>query len=197
MMSRSPALYQGAILEHGTRPHNLGVPRGANRSAEGHNLLCGDHLTLYLTLDNDIVRDAGFEGSACAVSRASASMLTDGVKGKRVREAEAMLARFQRMLASPVGARTASYGLGPLSVFAAVLKNPERVECASLAGNALVAALDGLTSPPRRAARRVESVRGRGARRGTGGGSSRPPGPSARRSPPGAASGPSPGPALR
>jgi nitrogen fixation NifU-like protein len=134
-------LYSDVILEHEKRPHNLCIPKTANRKADGYNPLCGDRLTLYLEVQDNIVRDAGFQGSGCAISQASASLLTESVKGKTVRETEELLDRVHRMLNSNNCAPAEPDGLGKLSVLAGVRGFPARVECANLAWRTLLAAL--------------------------------------------------------
>ncbi len=142
-------LYQEIILDHSKRPRNFHVLEGANRRAEGYNPLCGDRFTIYLQLGDDgLIRDVGFQGSGCAISKASASLMTAAVKGKRRVEAEAQVARFRDLLTGPTraeeeGDRAATATLGKLVVFAGVRAFPARVKCASLAWHALGAALRG------------------------------------------------------
>jgi nitrogen fixation NifU-like protein len=137
-------LYQEVILDHSKRPRNLHGLEGANRSAEGYNPLCGDRATIYLRVEDDVVRDASFEGSGCSISTASASMMTDALKGKSVAEAKALFARFHELVtADPSQAATAAAELGKLAVFAGVHEFPMRVKCASLAWHTMKAALEG------------------------------------------------------
>lgn len=133
-------LYQEVILEHSKRPRNFRVPQGANRKAEGYNPLCGDHFTVYLDVDNGAIRDIGFEGEGCAISKASASMMTQILKGKTTAEAGAMFEKFHALV---TGKNGAPEELGKLAVFAGVSEFPVRVKCASLAWHALHAALEG------------------------------------------------------
>jgi nitrogen fixation NifU-like protein len=133
-------LYQYVILEHNRSPRNYRVMEGADRRADGNNPLCGDALTVWLKLDGDVIRDASFHGTGCAISRASASLMTAAVKGKSRREAEETFERFHRMVtgrSEPADAET----LGKLAVFSGVSAYPIRVKCASLPWHALKAAL--------------------------------------------------------
>ena len=137
-------LYQETILDHSKRPRNLrGMPE-ANRRANGENPLCGDRATVYLHVEGDVVRDVSFEGSGCSISTASASMMTDALKGKTVAEAKALFERFHDLVtADPSKAAMASTELGKLAVFAGVHEFPMRVKCASLAWHTMKAALEG------------------------------------------------------
>ena len=138
-MSELNDLYQEVILDHNRRPHNFRVIDNASAKQEGYNPLCGDRLTLFLTLDGDIIRDAAFQGSGCAISKASASLMTDAVKGKTVAEARALFEQFHDMITSDPGTPTAD--LGKLSVFSGVRDYPTRVKCASLAWHTMKAAV--------------------------------------------------------
>ena len=137
-------LYQEVILDHSKRPRNLhGMPE-ANRKADGYNPLCGDRATVYLKVEGDMVSDVSFEGSGCSISTASASMMTDALKGKTVAEAKALFERFHELVtADPSKAAAASAELGKLAVFAGVHEFPVRVKCASLAWHTMKAALEG------------------------------------------------------
>lgn len=133
-------LYQNVILEHNRSPRNYRAMEDADRRAEGNNPLCGDALTVWLKLDGDVISDVSFQGMGCAISRASASLMTAAVKGKSRREAEVMFARFHRLVtgqSEPADAET----LGKLAVFSGVSAYPIRVKCASLPWHALKAAL--------------------------------------------------------
>lgn len=132
-------LYQEVILDHNRRPRNFRALEGSRR-AEGHNPLCGDRLTVYLRMDGDVISDVGFQGSGCAISKASASLMTESVKGKTMAEAAGLLDRFQRMITAPPEAPAAE--LGKLSVLAGVRQFPARVKCASLAWHTLRAAAE-------------------------------------------------------
>lgn len=140
------ALYQRTILDHSRHPRNFRALDGG-RQAEGHNPLCGDHLTVYLHIDDDVVTDIGFQGTGCAIAMASASLMTESVRGQTIAAAGAMLDRFQQMIAAPPG--RAVEPLGALTALAAVRLFPTRVKCARLAWQALQAALqarDGVVS---------------------------------------------------
>jgi len=132
-------LYQEVILDHNRRPRNFRAIEGGRR-AEGYNPLCGDRLTLYLRVDNGVIQDVSFQGSGCAISKASASLLTESVKGKTIAESAALFERFQRMITSAADAPVDD--LGKLKVFAGVRQFPVRVKCASLAWHTLRAAVE-------------------------------------------------------
>ena len=134
-------LYPDVILKHKKRPHNLYILETANRKAEGYNPLCGDRLTMYLEVQDNVIRNASFQGSGCAISQASASLLTDSIKGKTVCEAEELFNRVHWMLNSDRNASTGSARLGELSVLASVRGFPTRVECASMAWQTLMEVL--------------------------------------------------------
>ena len=136
-MSDLQDLYQEVILDHNRRPRNFRALDGGRR-AEGYNPLCGDRLTVYLRVEDDVIKDATFQGSGCAISKASASLMTDVVKGKTVAEAEALFERFHRVVTAPPDAPVED--LGKLSVLAGVRQFPVRVKCATLAWYALRAA---------------------------------------------------------
>lgn len=138
-------LYQEVILDHGRRPRNFGPLAGANRHAEGFNPLCGDRLTLHLKVEDGVIREARFEGSGCAISTASASLMTEALKGRSEAEAEAMFGAFHDMLTGPEGAEAAP--LGKLEVLAGVREFPTRVKCATLAWHTLDAALHRSGAP--------------------------------------------------
>jgi nitrogen fixation NifU-like protein len=140
-MSELSDLYQEVILDHNRRPRNYGPLPGASRSAQGHNPLCGDRLTLYVQLEGDRISGISFEGSGCAISKASASLMTDAIKGHSVSEAVALFDRFHRMVTSPFDQPVDETGLGKLAAFAGVREFPIRVKCASLAWHTLKAAL--------------------------------------------------------
>src|ERR1017187_2051961 len=132
-------LYQEVIFDHYRQPRNFGRLDGANRKAEGFNPLCGDKVTVYLQVEDGIIRDASFEGTGCAISTASASLMTESLKGKREDEALRLLGEFHAMA---TGDATGS-GLGKLEVLAGVREFPQRVKCATLAWHTLQAALEG------------------------------------------------------
>jgi nitrogen fixation NifU-like protein len=139
-MSSLAELYQNVILEHNRSPRNYRVMEGADRRAEGNNPICGDALTVWLKLDGDVISDASFHGMGCAISRASASLMTAALKGKSRREAEETFERFHRLVTGRAGPGEAET-LGKLAVFSGVSAYPVRVKCASLPWHALKAAL--------------------------------------------------------
>jgi len=132
-------LYQEVILDHNRRPRNFRTIEGGQR-AEGFNPLCGDRLTVYVRVENGVIADASFQGSGCAISKASASIMTESVKGKTVAEAEALFTRFQRMITGPIDGP--SDNMGKLTALAGVRQFPIRVKCASLAWHTLQAAVE-------------------------------------------------------
>ena len=135
-------LYQATILDHNKSPRNFRSLEDANRSADGNNPVCGDKLTLYLKLDqDDRVEDIGFQGAGCAISTASASLMTERVKGKTVEEIERDFERFHEVVTGNPSQEANSSGLGKLSVFAGVREYPVRVKCATLCWHTLRAAL--------------------------------------------------------
>ena len=139
MSTELQELYQEVILDHNRRPRNFRTIEGG-RKAEGYNPLCGDRLTLYLRVDDDVITDVSFQGSGCAISKASASLLTENVKGKTIAQAEVLFNRFQQMITAPVDASLDD--LGKLSVLGGVRQFPVRVKCASLAWHTLRAAVE-------------------------------------------------------
>ena len=141
-MSELTDLYQEVILDHNKTPRNFGMLEGADRHADGHNPLCGDQLRVYLAVDGETVTDIKFEGSGCAISKASASLMTEAVKGKTVSEVEAMFAGFHELMTGDPSVREkAGAELGKLAVFEGVREFPVRVKCATLAWHTLEAAL--------------------------------------------------------
>ncbi|MEP7273269.1 MAG: Fe-S cluster assembly sulfur transfer protein SufU [Acidobacteriota bacterium] len=136
-------LYLEVILDHNRKPRNFRVIESADRTQEGYNPLCGDQLTIYLEMDGEVIKDVGFQGSGCAISKASASMMTTAVKGKSREEAEVIFEEFHRMVLGEFDPTTAGNHLGRLSIFAGVREFPARVKCASLSWHTLHAALDG------------------------------------------------------
>lgn len=132
-------LYQEMILDHNRRPRNFRAIQDG-RYAEGYNPLCGDRITVYLRLHNDVIEDVSFQGSGCAISKASASLMTESVKGKTLAEAEGLLERFHQMITAPPEAPPDN--LGKLTVLAGVRQFPVRVKCASLAWHTLRAAAE-------------------------------------------------------
>ena len=118
-----------------------------NRKAEGYNPLCGDKITVFMFVDGDVIRDLGFQGTGCAISKASASMMTDALKGKTLKEAEAFFDKFHTMLTSPATSSAELDELGKLAVLSGVREYPMRVKCATLAWHTLRAALSGAQEP--------------------------------------------------
>jgi len=145
-MSELDDLYQDVILEHSKAPRNFHALPAANHKAEGFNPLCGDHFTVYIQMEGDAIRDIGFEGSGCAISKASASMMTQILKGKSRAEAEDLFKRFHALVTGRAPAGAAS-DLGKLTVFSGVSEFPVRVKCATLAWHTLQAALAGTQEP--------------------------------------------------
>lgn len=142
-MSDLRDLYQEVILDHNRRPRNFGAIDAPSHHADGHNPLCGDKLSLSLTVENGIVTNAMFQGSGCAISKASASLMTDAIKGKPVADAESLFAAFHKMVTTPMGEEPDESAVGKLAVFSGVREFPARVKCASLAWHTLMAALAG------------------------------------------------------
>jgi len=145
-MSELSDLYQEVILDHNRRPRNFRAIDDASRRQEGYNPLCGDRLTLYVTLDGDRIADVAFEGSGCAISKASASLMTEALKGKTVADARELFEKFHDMVTSSPD--TEAPDLGKLSVLSGVREYPTRVKCASLAWHTLKAAVSGETDAP-------------------------------------------------
>jgi nitrogen fixation NifU-like protein len=143
-MSSLSELYQNVILEHNRSPRNYRVMDDADRKAEGHNPLCGDQLTVWVRMDGDVIGDVSFKGAGCAISRASASLMTGAVKGKTRAEAEALFERFHRLVTGTLP-QEQSETLGKLAVFSGVSEFPIRVKCASLSWHTLKAAMGGRT----------------------------------------------------
>ncbi|MEY4635064.1 MAG: hypothetical protein RJA55_862 [Acidobacteriota bacterium] len=137
-MSELTDLYQEVILDHNRRPHNFRVIEGATKQ-EGYNPLCGDRLTLYVAMEGGVITDVAFQGSGCAISKASASLMTDALKGKTANEARALFDQFHAMITSDHDGPTAD--LGKLSVLAGVREFPTRIKCASLAWHTMKAAV--------------------------------------------------------
>jgi nitrogen fixation NifU-like protein len=141
-MSELSELYQQVILDHNKKPRNFRKLETANHSAEGYNPLCGDQLTIYMNLEDDRVTDVGFEGSGCAISKASASMMTQAVKGKSKKQAEALFKEFHSMVTGELDEENEENTLGNLKIFAGVREFPVRVKCATLPWHTMHAALN-------------------------------------------------------
>ncbi len=141
-MSELSELYQQVILDHNKKPRNFRKLETANHSAEGFNPLCGDHLTVYLKLEDDAVKEISFEGSGCAISKAAASMMTQAVKGMSKQEAEQLFTEFHGMVTGELDEEHTNNGLGNLKIFSGVREFPVRVKCASLPWHTMHAALN-------------------------------------------------------
>ena len=148
-MSELTDLYQEVILDHNRRPRNYGTLEPPNRQAKGHNPLCGDRLTLFLRLEGDRIADVRFEGAGCAISRASASLMTEAIQGRSLDDVMGMFDRFHAMITSPLESAAGDESLGKLCVLGGVREFPVRIKCASLPWHTLKAAL---VSPDRVAA---------------------------------------------
>ncbi len=136
-------LYHDIIFDHNRKPRNFRKIQGANRMAEGYNPLCGDQITIYLNLDGEVIRDISFQGLGCAISKASASMMTDSVKGKTMAEAKVLFDKVHKMLIGETGTKSDLNEIGELAALSGVCNFPNRVKCASLAWHTLRAALKG------------------------------------------------------
>ena len=143
-------LYQSVILDHNRSPRTFRAIDGTAHHAEGYNPLCGDRLTVYAVLDGDVITDASFVGDGCAISKASASLMTQAVKGKSLSDARKMFRAFQEMVTGQTTPDEAKAVLGKLVLFAGVSQFPVRVKCASLSWHTMNAALedkpDGVTT---------------------------------------------------
>ena len=144
-MSELSELYQEVILDHNKRPRNYRVLEDANRTSEGLNPLCGDQMTVYLKVTDDVIEDIGFQARGCAISKASASLMTDRVKGKTAAEAEEIFEKVHKMLRGELDPE--ADGLGKLAVLSGVREFPSRVKCATLSWHALRAALKDEKAP--------------------------------------------------
>ena len=142
-MSELSELYQQVILDHNKKPRNFHKLETANRTAEGYNPLCGDQLNIYLQLENEAVKDISFEGSGCAIFKASASMMTQAVKGKSKQESKQLFDEFHRLVTAELDEETEENHLGKLKIFAGVREFPVRVKCATLSWHTMRAALEG------------------------------------------------------
>jgi nitrogen fixation NifU-like protein len=147
LKSELKALYQEVILDHNKSPRNFRVMENADLKAEGFNPLCGDRYTVYVKLENGTIQDVAFQGSGCAISKASASVMTTTVKGKTKEEAERLFGEFHKLVKGELNSEGEIATLGKLAVFAGVSEFPARVKCASLAWHTLHAALDRKQEP--------------------------------------------------
>lgn len=146
-MSNINELYQETILDHNKNPRNFRKIENPTCSQEGFNPLCGDHLHLYLKLEDGVIKDISFEGNGCAISKSSASLMTSVLKGKTVAEADTLFEKFHKLVTSTMDEEQQIEELGKLAVFAGVREFPARVKCASLAWHTLKAALDNEQKP--------------------------------------------------
>jgi nitrogen fixation protein NifU and related proteins len=141
MDSELRELYQQVILDHNKSPRNFRKINNANKFAEGYNPLCGDKINIYLIVENDIVKDISFQGSGCAISKASASLMSSIIKGKTVKEAGALFNKFHSLITGKLDDDFDPEELGKLAVFAGVREFPVRVKCASLAWHTMMSAI--------------------------------------------------------
>ena len=147
-MAEMDDLYQEVILDHNRQPRNFGPLGDANRSAEGHNPLCGDTIVLYLRVEDEVVTDVSFEGAGCAIVTASASLMTEVLRGKSVAQARTLFEGMMDMLTGdPAHAAEVAEDLGKLAVFSGVREYPMRVKCATLVWHTLQAALEDMRQP--------------------------------------------------
>jgi len=140
-MSELEDLYQEVILDHNKSPRNYRTMANANRKAEGYNPLCGDHVTVYLHVKDDVIDDISFQGSGCAISKASASMMTSELKGKSAAAAHELFDNVHKVLTGEADAENAADKIGKLVILSGVCKFPARVKCASLAWHTVNSAL--------------------------------------------------------
>lgn len=140
-------LYQQVILDHNKKPRNFHALDHASHQQEGHNPLCGDHVMLYLEVEDETVKDVGFQGSGCAISKASSSMMTAAVKGKTKPEIEQLADEFVKMVRGELNPETDPHHLGRLTIFAGVREFPARVKCAALSWRTVQAALQDIHEP--------------------------------------------------
>lgn len=146
-MSDLDDLYQEVILDHNKSPRNFRAMAGANRKAEGYNPLCGDHVTVFLRLEDGVIKDISFQGSGCAISKASASMMTAELKGKTEADAYRLFGDVHKMLTGEAENPGGEVKVGKLAILSGVCKFPARVKCASLAWHTVNAALAGDARP--------------------------------------------------
>ncbi len=146
-MSDLRELYEETILDHTRRPRNFHALPAANRHADGYNPLCGDKLQVFLRVQDNVIADASFLGTGCAISTASASLMTEAIQGKPLEEVAVLFEKFHHLLTGPPQASAVPAGLGKLAVFAGVREFPVRVKCATLAWHTLQAALKNAATP--------------------------------------------------
>jgi nitrogen fixation protein NifU and related proteins len=147
MTSELRELYQQVILDHNRKPRNFRRVAQPTRRAEGHNPLCGDHVSVEVKVEDGTIRDIAFQGSGCAISKAAASMMTGSLQGQTVADAEALFGRFHRMLTEDGSGPEETDALGKLAVFAGVREFPSRIKCATLPWHTAHAALSGQAEP--------------------------------------------------
>lgn len=141
-------LYQQVILEHNKKPRNFHPIENPSHAAEGYNPLCGDHLNIYLKVNNDqVIEDISFVGDGCAISRASASMMTTALKGKRIEEAKELFKQFHKLIIGELKPDRDPHTLGKLTIFSGVWQYPARTKCATLAWHTMRGALDQEKKP--------------------------------------------------
>ncbi len=146
-MSDLRELYQQVILDHNRSPRNFRIMVDPDRTSEGNNPLCGDHLNVFVKFEGDRIADIAFLGAGCAISKASASLMTDAVKGRTLQEAESLFRKFHDVVTSDVSSQPDTDGIGKLAVFTGVREFPVRIKCATLAWHALLAALENRSQP--------------------------------------------------
>ena len=146
-MSDLDDLYQEVVLDHNRRPRNCGRLASANREADGYNPLCGDRVTVYLEVEDNVITDISFEGTGCAISTASASLMTVGLKGKTLDDARALFDGFHSLVTKGSDGGGNPVDLGKLVVFSGVCRFPARVKCATLAWHTVKAAMDNANEP--------------------------------------------------
>ncbi len=147
-MSDLVDLYQEMVLDHNNRPRNFHKLEDASNTADGYNPLCGDQISIYLKVEDGVIEDVGFQGVGCAISKSSASMMTQSIKGKTVKEAEALFQDFHTMVTREPGAEYDSSSLGELEVLSGVCAFPTRIKCASLAWHTMTASLSNKQNGP-------------------------------------------------
>ena len=146
-MSNLRELYQQLILDHNKNPRNFRVMSSVDRTAEGHNPLCGDKVQIYLQVNDDRISDISFQGSGCAISKASASLMTDAIKGKTLTETDTLFQNFHTMVTAPSPNDADPDHMGKLAVFSGIRDYPARVKCATLAWHTLKAAIANAQTP--------------------------------------------------
>lgn len=140
-------LYQQVILDHNKSPRNFRVIDSPSHSSEGYNPLCGDKINLYLTIEDEIVKDISFQGSGCAISKASASLMSSIIKGKTIEETKNIFEKFQEMITGKLDENSNIESLGKLTVLNGVKEFPARVKCAGLAWHTLINAINKKKEP--------------------------------------------------